>query len=74
MTQNVANTILFGEDTRDFELYLSLEENFYHWFIPYMQDVFKNQSKRKIIDSTLHKTLIREFSSSNDFKGNRICN
>ncbi len=72
MTQNVANTILFGEDTRDFEPYLSLEENFYHWFIPYMQDVFKNQSKRKIIDSTLHKTLIREFSSSNDFEEMRI--
>jgi integrase/recombinase XerD len=65
MTKNV-NKIVFAEDTLEFEPFKIFKDNYMYWFIPYMLDVFKNQSKRKIKNLDLHKSLIRKFASTNN--------
>ena len=62
MARNTSN-VLFNDDSLEFEPYKTFTKNFMHWFTPYMLDVFKNQSKRKIKDLDLHKSLTRKFAS-----------
>jgi integrase/recombinase XerD len=66
MPNNEIDFSQFEEDILEFEPYETLEKNFMHWFKPYMNDVFKNQTKRLIKDKELHKTLIIKFNSINE--------
>lgn len=56
----------FEDDILEFEPYETLQENYMHWFKSYMNDVFKNQSKRLIKDKILHSNLIKNFNSINE--------
>lgn len=64
--ENKVGTFHFPSDTQEFEPYPTLGENHFYWFKPYMQTVFKNQSKRLVKDLALHKKLVKVFNSKND--------
>ncbi|WP_198306030.1 tyrosine-type recombinase/integrase [Arcobacter vandammei] len=59
---------IFIEDVLEFEPFNDFEQNYMHWFIPYMSDVFKNQSKRKIKDMKLHRSLVKDFMKQDNFE------
>lgn len=62
MNDNTGMTV-FHDDNIEFEPYSTLHKNYMHWFVPYMQEVFKSQSIRKVIDKRLHKRYLKNFSS-----------
>lgn len=66
--KNNIGTFIFDDDLIEFEPHKTFEENFYHWFKPYMRSVFNSQSRRKIIDIELHKKLIKEFNNKDDLE------
>ena len=59
-------SFIFDDDLIEFEPYKTFKSNFFHWFKPYMRNVFSSQSRRKIIDIDLHKKLLKKFSLKND--------
>ncbi|WP_418181262.1 tyrosine-type recombinase/integrase (plasmid) [Aliarcobacter lanthieri] len=68
----VGTPIFFTEDVLEFEPYEDFNDNYMHWFIPYMLNVFQNQSKRKIKDPIIHKQLIKKFATFKNFDDMRI--
>lgn len=57
-----------GEDEIPFQPYDNLNDNFMHWFVPYMDDVFYNQTDRNVKDHKLHNELIELFKTKNELK------
>ncbi len=64
--ENNLGSFIFDDDLIEFEPFANFELNFYHWFKPYMRNVFSTQSRRKIINLELHKQLIKEFNKASD--------
>jgi len=66
--ENKIGSFIFDDDLIEFEPYKTFKRNFYHWFKPYMRNVFTSQSRRKVINMDLHKKLLKQFSSKNDLE------
>lgn len=61
-------SFIFEDDLIEFEPHDTFKENFFHWFRPYMRNVFSTQTRRKVKNLQLQKKLEKEFNSKNELE------